>query len=1195
MYKLEKIANDLQLSSQSKFILKNILNCISADIDARELALEMKKISDDIKEKYINNYHISDKKQLKLLSNVISEVKGSKTFKKCIFKGNDQSASENMILKNYTISSIKELKVPLTTLYLAFLECFMKVDIENDIRNKHNLDYFYEVYRTDKEQFTELLDWLYNKESIKNIIKICNSNNMSSNDIHDILNTVFFNINCVLLKYYYSLDLNKHQNILLRFDVEFFKRNRYNTEYPNIDKCIIELDSYKHSEYIDKLINSYNINESDKNELKSLIYKAKNESIEDIQDERFYERLEKIYKRIGINKTIFIDVMNFIYSSSAYINFNDASKDVLKIQPLKSSFEANQKNESLKHLDIDSKQQSLENIQNDASKALIDRLTNNPYELQIKSFLDNQFSDVYDIDDSVESNMIKLYDNIQDFKDRFNEFIIRTNAKIKPIDELIDDIFTNDMCNAMNNYKEQLIDTVKNEIETSIDIKYKIISSTELIDSINNLRRCFRKDADSESLKIIFMETFNTYKTALEYKIIETLNSIFEGDTKTDASKALKNDIEYQHKKALKNDALTDLEVKYKDILGNNTKEHQLKASTYEALEVKYKNAEVNIKEAFSVDAKLTELYDLLQSYYYYYIQRNQGLGICSLLSDRYIKNILERNKYQNINKNKLKFKDLNKDYINYYNEYIKINTINELYYELYEYINEILDVHNKPLTIQIQLGFSTTLNQKFSSIYYDNLSKYTIGNTKYKMIDDLIFNTISSSPLIEESESIKKLDNTNISFILSSLIDNNTRMIKLRNFKYDYDEYNICCGMLEFTNAGIGSAINPGNQFDNHLFSTLKGFGFISSNYELKSIFDNSIAKVIIYNMFILKIISDIIHKTKLDITDEDIYEYVNYMYAVFISHYNEFEDENINDIIRNRYKKIEIHLISYLSIKDIQLLNIFSVVHKNNKRNLFKRLLLKYNSNINIIFLLDLILDNIEDILSKYDSYDEYKRLIDFHKYYTIEKDTIIINSDFYRDVRSMCLFNIYTYHNDVLKVNNDLDTYLSVQDDAFSFFKSIMIEFVFSSRLKNYLKTHKNKIFPTKLSTAYHIDLYNINHAIAIEYRYESSDDSLVGLILDPSMRSYLEVNDYIFGGFIPYDMSKNNITYNGNEINPFIKSINALKHMNGGSINYVYLIISMIIILVILIVTIIVCYICFNKSCCELNKYQSYKSH
>lgn len=767
-------------------------------------------------------------------------------------------------------------------------------------------------------------------------------------------------------------------------------------------------------------------------------------------------------------------------------------------------------------------------------------------------------------------------------------------TELKPIKCLENDIVLTNVYNIINDYKNALI----NKFESCINNVFK----NDIYEQINELvRNMYKKSRLSNNVIIsndYIIEYIVDYIDSNE-NVKRLLNDIQEIN---DIDTLYNNYTNYCFDERL----YTSL-TEFKDTLINKLNEtdkytlNRLIISTFNKLSIynillNYIAVKYFENESLIENAKRIKLFNAIIDKFsdISYQSLNNNSGICLILSNRYLKNILERHKFQRLLSEHTKinvnnFKEL-------YEKYAKIKNNQELYEEYRKYVSEIFNCSDISVVLKnsIKNDSSVSLEKPLekpleeqhkeqhkeehkeelendSSAALEKLSillknKLSITNNEYRYKNDnnenvkdilnrILYDRISTSIVYENNKSVSK------KFALYSIIDNNN--IYLKEYGYTYlnsDIYLDACNRLYEVDYGANTfakvSINLLNKFRDIYTKYFYNDSNIES-YKFKFINIRFFGKFF-FNVYQFNYICYYISINQDSLKNNEIREIIMKIICYYMKTHNGLYksslfmfDDNIVDMIN--------HVSKIYKVKE------------NIKTSIINEI---FNAKYKIIY--EIINKNDKEIKNDLRYEKQFKEFshITYKKYITYNEITKTINIDenIFKVIKEHQIFDSYEINNDKYsKLYNIVHV-----ERVISVMIHYIFSYVFEINLKDYLKENKNELFPVVIDTMSISKLEKrLSHAICVSYEY---DEKLIGRILDPNiMISY--ILEYYVTIFIS-PRTKNDIS-NAQNIDNLLHSI---KHMSAGSFNRnsleKILVIIIISIITLFIICIIVCVLCCN---------------
>lgn len=555
----------------------------------------------------------------------------------------------------------------------------------------------------------------------------------------------------------------------------------------------------------------------------------------------------------------------------------------------------------------------------------------------------------------------------------------------------------------------------------------------------------------------------------------------------------------------------------------------------------------ITVKIIKSNKLNTNQLKRLLIRFTKVYYQGFNSNTLCKLLSYRYTKNILERNKFQRL----LGIQPI-KDFEDAYDKYAKIHNNIEFYDEYINYINEIFtyddgiskikiesdnkylgydlnkdDIKlkiNKPTELTNDLLNKLLYDRTSSSIIYDTNKSYDKKFVLYSLIDNnnILYNEHGYIQLDSQSKDAINM----LSFLSNSLINNYEcdRMLIMK--------INHALNMNNITSASVD--INDYNKYgkiyeDDYLYNAYNMRYIIDFVFNHQSQFDIKTIAIMVWNILCLY---TLIYEHKITV-------------HMFISYKHPILDclvKLINSTNEIKYKRYYKDVLSY-ELKDYDINN-YKIIY-----DIIKNNYALMNDELHSLKIFDKFSYKSFD---KYMSYDDYKR-------------TITINSKIFDNIKNYKIFNVYVLEKDKFRLG-------CARESSIHICRIILIylfNYIFEIKLKKYLKNNPNKLFPVNLITSHTLNEYDSSITIA----YEHNDNNFIGRIMDPDFKDFEVVNKFLYTFFIRY-ASKDDINIDN--------IFHAVKHMSAGNVkNNVLKIILLVMLILILIITISVC-VCKSKS-------------
>lgn len=316
-----------------------------------------------------------------------------------------------------------------------------------------------------------------------------------------------------------------------------------------------------------------------------------------------------------------------------------------------------------------------------------------------------------------------------------------------------------------------------------------------------------------------------------------------------------------------------------------------------------------------------SQLYTLLRLYQNVFIQSNKTEGICALISTKIIKNVLERNIYVNMDKNRLTEEvnkdptkidfDLadmgfkNKDITKFYEENIKIKD-NKTYAEKYtEMLKKILFFNTDGSSIN-------TINILGKEITYDtndiivSYAKRYMMKYKNNLLDNILYKTNSYSWLINNNNKI-----LSIKEIITLFINMNINFMEIDGVlnREEYDDFFSCVRFI--SNKSTTELFKYSDKFVNDILAILKEKNLIDNDYVVIP----SGADPTSLNQIPIDWINDITNRLPFFFYNKSLIGVMLVQYA--ITKMFEYMNSKNKDIDINRFNEIITNIISIYTSK--------------------------------------------------------------------------------------------------------------------------------------------------------------------------------------------------------------------------------------------------------------------------------------
>ena len=960
------------------------------------------------------------------------------------------------------------------------------------------------------------------------------------------------------------------------------KDNDYKKFCSNLkDKYNIDIETFKaiittslfENPYSDKLLeyaDKYNIKNNELYDLLvSLLYLGFSSDMKKLKD---YLNEDELYR---ITMDIEKDKERCITVSKKYLDYdiNDNSVICMSIccyiiiHKIKifigDSLKAHQKDTSnnnaskddSKDIDLKASKDTLFDKTNDVAllNDIIYAITDNTYLLTLIESDSN--SKEYIIDD-VDKNKIEHLKIA--IKNNYSEL----TSDINPVKHLKKNSLLNKIYDLLNEYKNNLINKIETECDKIFD-KYFEVKNARLVCTSEHIKNKTKKlyhnsqienvyDIDDDVIEKYVNECISNNPT-IKYAIINLKDISLKGLSKDNEKDKLAKRIyiiiyNYYSNLIDDKDGINELnrKLKEKETVDNIDR---LIISSFNGTFIFSLIMNYTCVKLLNINANLSKFINYLVELTSQRLNNNDGL--CCLLSRRYIKNVIERNKFQNLLETDLDIKD-DIDFESLYNEHIKIKNNKELVIEYKKLIENILNVDDKPIRLEFTNG-ATILD--FSKSCYDMSIKYT-NYEDTDLSNTIIYNKPSISFMYKDNKSyIKK-------FLLYSIIDNNNTFLKENSYIYTSEqEYNNSCNSLNKLRFGIDSYISYSQDIVNKFNEVLKAEGIIEYDVNRSDFNGFIIYDDIMYIIDEFKFVVDFLCSNE-ELNKNDIisviydiiccyvYTYKNFNYAsLFVIHISNtifsILDITINDLkivlnsdLKYGNQKVIDFVTSNEKMKDELHIKIYDILRYD-----IKKLYLKSTEH---------------DTFNKF-SYITYKKYI----HYDETDNTLLFDYDIIKHIKEYRIFDLYVLNDNVFD-NNVFDnnvfdnnvfdnnvferTHMPYHDKSIMLLiKYIVFNYIFEIKLKKYLKNDTDRLFITYNRTSIVSEINStLNHGMAITYEYD--DDKIKARVLDPNYFEFNIYNDFICS-YVNHEFNSNK--YDDNQLEDM--KLHAIKHMNAGSID------------------------------------------
>ena len=729
-------------------------------------------------------------------------------------------------------------------------------------------------------------------------------------------------------------------------------------------------------------------------------------------------------------------------------------------------------------------------------------------------------------------------------------------TKLTPLDCLKNDTSLNILYESINNYKANLVKRIE-ELATN-DMK-KISTLIDNQESFKNiLISIYKKDNKVSEYYFTENDDNELMKSIADYvkknEVSNAINQLTESDDIDDILNILTSH--------------NEVDVPGASDFDSSTKSNILKliSSCFNSLFILNAYCTYSIVKLFELNPDNSQISSFIEIFYYTTIQFTSTESIDTILSLRYTKNILERNKLQDFTIDSVSKNseiDLTKETIleNVYEKYIKIKNNDDFIKEYIRYVKEIFN--HKTQVNKISIG-SNIININENSITIKNFNEFSnnpLNDIDNEYANRILYNRMTTSLIYDD----------NISFdpkqVIYSLIDNNIKYLNEYAFFNNKPQYknsydNICEKFRPITN-GLNNLYKYDKNFFKDVYNCLNKYSLfdslskdikndstlIDSTLDIDSSFDTVNVRRIYEFILLVDIFHKILRKPKKIVI-------INVLFDILCCYNFVFNDKPYyslihNDIFNNNIKTIRKCLKElYTDIqKDRKLLRKYEHYRsKSSRLNLFDVILRLYNEKST----------DIDSLIESHSLYDQYI-IKKFNKYisYKYVRKTLIIDEKIIEILNNYQVFRTHKCQ----EILNETDKYGESKYDDICEFDQFMITKtinkiilniisgkIFEIKLKKYLTHDCNKLFVEIVQKNYNSNDINID-TITISYEYLNLTKHLIGRTLDPNMNFFTIVHDFI-NCFIYYS-SDYDID---NENNKYYQNVN--KKLFNDDIYYQY---------------------------------------
>lgn len=699
-----------------------------------------------------------------------------------------------------------------------------------------------------------------------------------------------------------------------------------------------------------------------------------------------------------------------------------------------------------------------------------------------------------------------ISEKLQEFKKVIENNYKELTYRLKPIDCLSNDIFLSNIYETINNYKQVIIERIE-KLSLENDMM-------KLKDSIKDIITKINSEININEL----------YKTITKFNI----NSETEENIKR------------------------LLDSSFNDIFISN---------------LIFNYAAIKLMNNFKDES---QIYTFLHSYRTITNQYlNNYTGICTLLSLRYVKNILERNKYQDFIKRSLrmnyKLNSLNENFETIYEKYVKIKNNDEFCIEYERYLREIFSYDNglKDMNLILSNANIILTNDSIDISHRDNYD-----NIFDSLINKIIYDRISTSIIYEDNISYSQ------KFVLYSLIDNNNIFLKEHPFLFfDEQEYNESCEKLKALNFGINNMMIYSSEYIENISKILKSYKIIENDVKEDDLdYNYGYIDTIMYRAYEIRYITSYI-SSFLNISENKLLD------AIFncLLCYNHLHNTYIYSLFT---------LSNNLVLNALYIISKYSYLNRDDMFIEYSKKFMKDELYKDIFTIIYRDYKKIHENLHTRKIFEEYSYRI-YYKYITYDdsKKTIKFDIKIIELIKRYKIFELLYYN----RLTNTLENVHTIEQDisTLNYVLIFISNYIFEIKLRKYLKNNKNKLFTEIIGTSQlNYNIYeSLSHCMAVSYEYTNNE--LISRTLDPNLNIFTVLNYYIFSYVNEFtDMFENSSKkYIDNNI------YHALKHMSAGNINENMLKYIIIIILVFLLMLLIISIVVTYNINCDICKEDS----